>query len=357
MSTGAAGDRESGVLREFLAEAEDLVETLQSGLADLRDAIARSELPIARVNELFRAAHSLKSLAALFEVPAARDLAHRLEEMLDAPRMNRVSDAASAVECLADGAAIFAQALPRLGDPEALQGLADATRALEQRFAAISARESAGAAGLPAPDSILDPVLARALTEFEEHRLRECTARGQCIALADAVFDLLSFEEKLRALSDALRGCCEILATLPSPTETASGGIRFQLLVASDAAPDVLRELARSAGAELRVLRASGASQRIAVPGSGLRSAAPAEVPTAIQSSLRSLSDTLRVDFRKLDALMNLAGELATLAPSSAAIGTRLAVTPSAAELGADFERLRRSFERWPRRSRSSLRA
>jgi two-component system chemotaxis sensor kinase CheA len=348
MAAGGESDRISGVLREFIAEAEDLVETLQAGLAELGDALAASELPVPRVNELFRAAHSLKSLAGLFEVPAARDLAHRLEEMLDALRMGRVSDAPAAAACLAEGVAILAQALPRLDAAETPLRLAEATRALAQRFDDLRGNGAPAAAVAPAVD--LDPAILRALTEYEEHRLRDCSARGLCIALADAVFELLSFEQKLRALSDALRTSSEIIATLPSPAEVASGGIRFQLLIASEAAPDVLGDLARRAGAELRVLQAR--AQDAPRPAASRAAPAPPEraadaaAPPASAGSLRSLSDTLRVDFRKLDALMNLVGELGTLAPAFSALGARVAALPESAGIERDFERVRRGFER-----------
>ena len=334
--------------QEFVGEAEDLLEQLRAGLADLRDGLAAQSLRPEVLNALFRAAHSLKSLAGLFEVEPIRELAHQLEDALDALRMGRVADAAAAGERVAEAVAIFAELLPRLGDAAAIAELEAPTRELCARIAALRETQGAG------PDLVdalgLDAVLRRALTEYEEHRLRESLAGGRCVALLEAVFDLISFERGLGSLSQALQARGELLSTLPSPGETPASQIRFSLLVASDADEASLREIARAAGASLRVLRARAAPPPAPASAelarASARSGAHDGGAPQLPASLRSVSETVRVDFRKLDALMNLVAELASESKALAGLAGRIAALPGGAQPAAALAALDRALER-----------
>lgn len=63
----------------FIAEAPELLQTLETGLLNLRD-----ERSTAKVHELMRAAHSLKGGAASVDLEAIATLAHRLENIFKA---------------------------------------------------------------------------------------------------------------------------------------------------------------------------------------------------------------------------------------------------------------------------------
>lgn len=60
----------------FIEEANEHLETLESGILDLREAINDEET----VNELFRAAHSIKGGAAMLSFKSISETAHRLED-------------------------------------------------------------------------------------------------------------------------------------------------------------------------------------------------------------------------------------------------------------------------------------
>jgi chemotaxis protein histidine kinase CheA len=60
----------------FIEEAKEHLETLQQGLLDLRSLMADPE----RVNEMFRAAHSVKGGAAMLGFDSIKAIAHRLED-------------------------------------------------------------------------------------------------------------------------------------------------------------------------------------------------------------------------------------------------------------------------------------
>jgi two-component system chemotaxis sensor kinase CheA len=62
--------------------------------------------------------------------------------------------------------------------------------------------------------------------------------------------------------------------------------------------------------------------------------------------SLRSVSQTVRVDIRKLDHLMNIVGELAIVRGALSRVMDRVRGRPDMRELGTDLHRLHRAFER-----------
>lgn len=70
------------------------------------------------------------------------------------------------------------------------------------------------------------------------------------------------------------------------------------------------------------------------------------ERPGARELTLRSVSQTVRVDIRKLDHLMNIVGELAIVRSAMARLAERTRMMPQAGPIAMDLHRLHRSFER-----------
>jgi len=62
--------------------------------------------------------------------------------------------------------------------------------------------------------------------------------------------------------------------------------------------------------------------------------------------TLRSVTQTVRVDIRKLDHLMNIVGELAIVRGVVARLSERVRLDPELKEIAPDLHRLHRSFER-----------
>src|SRR5690242_1684689 len=85
---------------EFTGEAEELLEALASGAADLeaQGANARPEL----INKIFRDVHSLKGLAGMIGLTDISELAHTLEDMLDRLRMGRIAISKALIDLLYD---------------------------------------------------------------------------------------------------------------------------------------------------------------------------------------------------------------------------------------------------------------
>ena len=89
-------------LSEFVAEANEVLETLAHDLAVLDAQRGRDPEPDL-LNAVFRAAHSLKGLSAMFGQEKIAGLAHHLEDVLDALRLGKVQNSDALVDTLLEG--------------------------------------------------------------------------------------------------------------------------------------------------------------------------------------------------------------------------------------------------------------
>ena len=148
--------------------------------------------------------------------------------------------------------------------------------------------------GNPFGELTLDEQTRKSLTEYEEHRLQENVRARKQILAVEVRFDFSDFDEKLRALTELLSASGEVISTLPAIDSSGGSGIAFRLLYGSILDADAVSAL---------------------VPEGKVTSLRKAEAP-AIESeaeeeqSLRSISQTVRVDISKLDHVMNIVGEL-----------------------------------------------
>jgi len=356
---GGAGD----VQREFVSEAEEILERLGSDLEDLADQRASGgEPPPDLVNRLFRSAHTLKGLAGSVGLDAMGELAHRMEDVLDGLRLGRIAIESPAVPLIHEAVSLFGVLLRELSHPTTEPVPADAVSTLCGRIREALASPAALDAETDALLRLdLDRTVLNALTEYEEHRLRESLRRGRRILRVEASFDLTDFESGLARLTAGVSEAGELLSTLPSASPEGSDlEIRFLLLVASDLdAP----HLAEHLGIETSQVQEAGGGPATAASAAHApaSSAAGAPVPPAEAGggeppgrggpgddveSLRSISATVRVDIRKLDELMNLVGELAIQRGQVAAIATRLLAEAGTARIGSELQKVLKRLER-----------
>jgi len=389
-----------------VSEVEEILDRMRADLADLSDQRARGALEPELANRLFRSAHSLKGLAGMFGFEGMSGLAHRLEDILDGLRMGRLAPDAPALDLLEPSVVLVAGLLERAGSARAQEEAGTEIAALIERIeGALQAPDGAGPPGA----GEIDEALLRALTEYEEHRLRDSLRQGRWIHLIEASFEILSFEEGLAELTRAAREVGEVISTLPAPGEVPEAQIRFSLLVATDRDSPALQHHLDHPTAVVRCVhrgaQASAASAQRAEgerssqgraaaqqptppsrpgqrdhldhPASGAEGAArseakPSEVnrrvpaqqehdPAAIDDdaageapreigpeldSLKSISETVRVDIRKLDELMNLVGELVVQRGAIGAIAAQLLADPASARLGRELVKVHKMLDR-----------
>lgn len=317
-------------LREFLSESEEIIEKLGRDLIALDQGLRREGAPDDRLadpdllNDIFRGAHSLKGLSGMFGFKGLTTVSHNLENLLDALRLGRVSLDAEVLDLLFAGLELLGRQIKGVGDTETDEG-ADLREieAFIQRLnaAAGQSRRAATSAAVAG----VDPAVLAVLTEFEEHRLDESVRTGLGLFRARASFDLATFDQGLAALTARLKRLGEVITTLPGAATGAAGRIDFDIVFAADRTLDAVRDALEGLEAEVSPLVASPAEATGASPsrargeaGEPPRSApkplSPKPEATDAQAetdaSLRSATQTVRVDIARLDTLMTIVGEL-----------------------------------------------
>jgi two-component system chemotaxis sensor kinase CheA len=280
-------------IQEFLAEAEDILETATQALIALEDAQSEGRPDADVVNGLFRALHTFKGLAGMFGLQAPAEVAHRLENLLDEVRLGKVGLDAASLEALGDIVGLLGRQVGQLGEGRPLEDSSEALRRIDVILA--THRDGPRDRSL-LQQIVIDPAVLQVLTEYEEHRLIENIREGRNLFLVRATFTLAEFESGIRGLTETLKRQAEIICTLPTAGE--GNGIGFTIMVGTAAGQGPLAAAIEKPGVVLEaVLRKSGPA--------GERTEPRAEL-----SSLRTVSNTVRVDIHKLDALMSVVGEL-----------------------------------------------
>jgi two-component system, chemotaxis family, sensor kinase CheA len=369
-------------ITEFIGEANEILDALSRDLLALDEH--RGEEPDPELlNQVFRAAHTLKGLSGMFGQEAVSHLAHQMEDALDAVRMGKVELGDAVLDGLIDaldalGALLRAAAEDREA-PEAFER----ANVLGTRLTALARPHAARGPDL-LDEAGIDQAVRSVLTEYEEHRLRENLRKGVGVWKLRAVFSLSDFDQRLAALNQALKAVGEVVSTLPSSEPGDGDSIAFDLLFGSGVSRERLEKAAPDTQLSLIAAAQSpamtpGTVQRIA-PGPRLsaprlqlpraRQTQPLPVPlpskprppvpsanapgpsanppgptvppipsfpqgrtappmpsvphprltvaptvpdaqrVPLESSLRSLAQTVRVDISRLDDLMNAVGEL-----------------------------------------------
>jgi two-component system, chemotaxis family, sensor kinase CheA len=298
------GREDDRAREEFTSEAEELLDTLSRDLVEFESqgTSVRPEL----VNKIFREVHSLKGLAGMLGFADISELSHSLEDMLDKLRMGKIEITKDLIDLLYDSVDSLNRLVISINDPS-LSGLVDMT-GLTTRIHQIITKQPARAADDPFAELTLDEQTRKSLTEYEEHRLLENVRAGKHILSLEVTFDFSDFDERLRALTASIIDTGEVISTLPAIPSGNVNGIAFRLLYGSVLDVAAVQLLAPEAAVtSLRKTASSpsgpAGSQPVAV--APLEAAAPEE-----ELSLRSLSQTVRVDISKLDHVMNIVGEL-----------------------------------------------
>jgi len=342
--------KSSRAIKEFLGEAEEIIENLNLDLVALTDQAETGECDPDLLNRIFRGAHSLKGLSGMFGFVDISDLSHRMENLLDSLRLGKVALSSSLVEVLFEALEVLIQLVNGKGESEefsldlsgiflkierALQGETSST---DDPFARYG----------------IDPSILSVLTEYEEHRLLENLKKGRNLLRVKTTFNLTSFDQDLAEITDQLKHHGEVVSTLPCPGDI-SEQICFQLLYGTEKSAEQIQDILQrdDAVCEMLVVGGSSASAQpksqtptpapVTVDGNGNRSEEPStEVASA---SMRSISRTVRVDIDKLDSLMNIVGEL-VLSKSAISNICELLKESGAVEAARELQKATRNLER-----------
>jgi len=303
-------------VKDFLAEAEEIIDQLGLDLVGLSDFSDSDDGNPDLVNSIFRGAHSLKGLAGMFGFLDIAELAHNLENLLDSLRLGKIPLNQSVMGVLFDSMDLLGNLVRTAGS-----GSSD-PRTVSQATARINACVNAQRSETESPLSRLGlpPKLLGTLTEYEEHRLLENLKKGRKIYSIRASFSLATFDQELGELTDLLKKEGEVISTLPSSGGGLGGGIDFEILFGSAKDTDEISDLAE------------GENVTVARVDTPVQGAAPEVLPEPVQAAAsedasltaKSFSRTVRVDIAKLDELMNIVGELVLSQSSISELALRL---------------------------------
>ncbi len=397
---GGRGDSAGDKAREeFFSEAQEIVDGLSRDLLalDQLSKIGGSDPEL--VNDAFRAVHTLKGLSGLFGAAMMAGLSHELEDLLDDLRLGRIEMTAAVLDLLFKSVDLYGRILASVkGDgPEP----AAEVKALLVAFGQVTGGRGGGTPNQGAYD--LDPNLLGVLTEYEEHRLRTNIQAGLSLYRIRAQFSLASIDSALEEVKSRAKPHGEIITYLPTGSAGDIDSIELEILIASKVAIEVLRTALVGQNVRIEeVERANrggggdlghGGSLDPAFAGAGNRRAGgmpsfPSQHPPSLappaadtgrdlagdaprapraasnsmmpgppgaagggggnnrELSLRSVSQTVRVDIRKLDHLMNIVGELSIVRGGMTRIVEKVRQRSDLRQLAGELHRLQRTFER-----------
>lgn len=333
-------------LREFIAEATEIVEHLQAGLASIHDEKKRGKAAPAMLNDVFRHAHSLKGLAGMFGVETMGKLAHQMETLLDGLRLGKLPLDDELLEILYACADGFSTLLAEVNDGKT--GDAALVDGLIRRIVTKAAGGTSTKTAAPAAAALTLPAEAlSALTEYEEHRLKENLNDGVPLYRVHAPLALSSFERDLGALTSAVQALGELVTALPS-TDPSGRFLVFDLLIASTIPVEELLRTLQPLGAEKveRIDRGRPAPAPTTLPTVDIAATAEHDAGDAGPATMRQVTDTVRVDIKKLDELMGIVGELVLARGGLTRVTNELKNEIGYRGIAVDLHRLVRTIER-----------
>ncbi|MGB7925186.1 MAG: Hpt domain-containing protein, partial [Pyrinomonadaceae bacterium] len=295
------------LLREFLAEAEDLIEMLAGDLQTLRarhgEGRARRELTA----RIFRHVHTIKGTASAAELEVTSQIAHEFETLLDGVRMGRVTVDDAVLDAFEDSATAIAQSLSAVARHEAQPQPATLLERLRRLALKGEAERVAGAASSAVAS--LPVEIARSLSEYEEHRLSEAAQEGSRLFVVTVNFDLATFDERFRAFSDALSEDGELISTLPGLEGAAPDQINFRIVYATEKSLEEVAERVKAFG------EVAFSELAAAVESSGANADDGEDEPPFEEqppASIAPLTSLVRVELSELDEMVSAAHELLT---------------------------------------------
>ncbi len=339
-----------------LSEIQDLVEEFSRSLLQIeaeRSGGRDSDPDL--VNAAFRSIHTLKGIVSMVEVGQLVALSHELENCLDDIRLGKRALDASSLDLLFAAVDLYTASLAHAVEPS--RAVPDVTSFLSRIKDTGAARPATRSAEEQVSLDWLHEDVRSVLTEYEEFRLRENIGGGRGIYSIHVSFDLMDVDGGIERLKSKLKKLGEVLTYLPSADASREDRIDLDILVGSGEGLEVLRASLTGETASIERLNTGGRSPgrdegvpvvrghestrpddvAITDGGSGKRRAPPSATPREVGSvassvglpgagsagsapgsegveeppqSIRSVVQTVRVELSRLDALMNLVGEL-----------------------------------------------
>lgn len=292
----------------FLSESREHV----SAINDLLLALEASPGAREPVEGVFRAVHTIKGMSATMGYRAVAGLAHEMEELLDRVRQGRITVDGELTDLLFESADALERAIEAAVADEEGEAV-DISPVGARLRAALDTEERAAEARVAVP-AVAAP-------------LAEGVLRVQVVVSRDSP---LPGVRAFMALRTA-RALGEVSGVVPDEAALQGPGFAGTL--------ELLLRTERPAAEVHEALRGVGEVERVVVTEPSPQAAAPAEAePAAMVPGAPARARNIRVDLRRLDALMNQIGELVIIRDRL----RRLAAVRESPELGETVDQASR---------------
>ena len=250
----------------FRDEAEELLQQIDADLLKLEEFVQTGESDPEIVNSLFRALHTVKGSAGMLGFTDIQGLAHKLENLCDLLRKDRMPLSESVLEILFSGRDLLTELVEAaISDQPSPQGVQEFIGKLD-KFTSIYEQTAQVIEGRTGPEQ-----------SFEAAHAAEESQAGPS--------DAEAFEAEVQRLLAEAQAQKDAATPAPSPAPALEAVPAFEDPVAP------------------------------APPKADSPKAAPATAPAAgtspnAEQKRSSIHQTIRVDIERLDSLLNLVGEL-----------------------------------------------
>jgi two-component system chemotaxis sensor kinase CheA len=365
----------------FVEESQEIVESLNKDVLTLEQSVGNPNLDRELLNNIFRYVHTLKGNSGLAGADKLRDLAHKMESLLDRLRKDKLALSAEIVDILFHGIDRIGSILQEIIGGEKGVVIEDLIDKLDAILGSHAAEEAAGTPSegpvkektKHAPPLLFGPPMTqpsapselslyaipedikRILSEYEENRFLESIRNH--LPIYELILNLMieGFERMIKTLIGRINTAGEVIAQIPDPKTLPNYDLRMRIIFASShsaqeltallmSLPDLVSQdftiklliegVKKTPPIEKPVppppkpaepkpaVKKEGASKPerqkppVVVPSSQAKSA-PKETAETVSPKTISIKDlseqagnTVRVDIKKLDNLMNIVGEL-----------------------------------------------
>lgn len=272
-------------LRLFLAETQELLDTLDEQLLRLEHAGSDPSL----LQEVFRAAHTIKGNSAAIGHARMAALTHAMETVLDRLRHGALAATSALVDRLLEAT-------------DVLKVLATEVETLEQSDVDVDSQIRALESWADTPQMATGPAVRPTQLTCPPGATHHLVLEFEAGPWAPV--------RALQALME-LEAVAEVLATHPSRAEIEQQRIdrRLEAWISTPQAPAAVREVLAQVP-EVTVLSLLPAEEAVAAQPAEADERADEARATAPVASGRAGTTTVRIDVARLDTLLNLVGEL-----------------------------------------------
>jgi two-component system, chemotaxis family, sensor kinase CheA len=309
-------DRGAELRALFFESAGDLLQALNEAGLELEDAPADEEI----IRRVRRAVHTLKGDSAACGFQKLSELAHALEDVLSTQiGQSRGIRLAEVVLFSADTFAAMLAAYQRNVEPPATDALRGMIRSLLE----------GAATAISAPPATTGVNAKFAWTEYEQLMISEAFHRGERVYNVALRVDPKSLMQaaSFQLIRNVLHGCGTVIALRPEDNSAGAAVDMVEAALASNQPQDRIAQRCRipSIVSELRIQRIAAPetlehemlgelleaqAAQVTSQATEQGAAETSKAPAAGAAAAAIAESTLRVDAARIDAVMNLVGEL-----------------------------------------------